>query len=1079
MKEDLLLEGAVAGHMNHLYDNGEMTFGELKQLLQTAADGKLSGTEKTDGQNIFLSFDIKTGRAKAARNKGQLKMGGLDPDELDSFFAHHPSQALRYSFVEALLAFEDSIKVLDLDTQEKIFGPNTNIYYNTEVMNPGSTETEEAGPQDAGTTNVIPYDKKTLLIHRVGHGAFDKETGRNLDHDITDNFEALERALIGTAEAEIGEFSVETNPIIPLPGLNDKNILKDTIDAVNNLTVDIGVNDSSTVNDYVIQQVAPEINQLGLPEDVNRLILQRVMRIAAPDGKIPGVTQITKGMPPDMKQSISEFVKGFNYASYTLDLQRVLHDFSVAILDGVESSFIQDNKRQIKFLQDEVADTIARIQGSSNERAKEELEKQLIKLKDVKNINTPSEGFVFDFNGTTYKFTGNFAPTNQILGMERFQRFGPIEASPEGESPLEGETRPLTIALFPGSFKPPHKGHLEAAEALAKNADILYIFVSAPEISGRALKSGKAISADQAVQCWQAMLDKSPIRNKVKAMIGPEGIASPMMTAINFIQHPADVDNIYAAPLNSTIILGVGDKESDAGRYDDKIIAKSKENRPDLTIQIMTVGPFTHSDSYLDLLDKYPSVLQVLNKGRGRNRESRSIYHASDMRDFIDLAAEDPLGLLFLEDFVSHKEDVLAVLGILGINPADEATPEEDQVEEPEIDQLAGTEGQKDPLAEIIEEVAGAYYEGFRAQRAPKGTKATGTFQAGVKARLGPAMAQLLDAGRKDLTKYGGAFHLPRPKKSSNAFLAEEELDEISTAAAIQIGPSNSHKNEEEEDMNEQEKEKKLRIAVRSGIKEFFNVKDKEQSRLIDYVLQEHRLRVSLRGMIFEASSEDPSVDVSDNTGINTLKDLLKSSNVLATLRNTYKTLTTDEDQKMSFRAHIVKWIQDTLAPVRLNDIKPEEKGSAADIAEALKSGDGNSDWWTTPINRGWVGVDIEGVDVRPGPGDMDKFIDADDGAPTLEPETEEEDDEMGAISGADTTGRNKAERVYPTIEKSIVDYYGELDNPEDQEMFYDYLIANVKLYFDKWNNEMSVTPPEEPTNDEYEQAKAGSPTAI
>ena len=39
--------------------------------------------------------------------------------------------------------------------------------------------------------------------------------------------------------------------------------------------------------------------------------------------------------------------------------------------------------------------------------------------------------------------------------------------------------------------------------------------------------------------------------------------------------------------------------------------------------------------------------------------------------------------------------------------------------------------------------------------------------------------------------------------------------------------------------------------------------------------------------------------------------------------------------------------------------------------------------------------------------------------------------------------------------------------------MFYDYLIANIKLYFDKWDNEMSETPPEEPTNDEYEQAKS------
>ena len=101
MINNLLTEGAVAGHMNHIYDNGEMTFGELKQMLAAAATGKLKGTEKTDGQNIFLSFDIKTNSAKAARNKGHIKQGGLTPEELDSFFSEHPNQALRYSFVEA------------------------------------------------------------------------------------------------------------------------------------------------------------------------------------------------------------------------------------------------------------------------------------------------------------------------------------------------------------------------------------------------------------------------------------------------------------------------------------------------------------------------------------------------------------------------------------------------------------------------------------------------------------------------------------------------------------------------------------------------------------------------------------------------------------------------------------------------------------------------------------------------------------------------------------------------------------------------------------------------------------------
>ena len=125
----LLLEGAVAGHMNHIYDNGEMTFGELKQLLQAAVDGKLRGTEKTDGQNVFLSFDVSSQRARAIRNKTHIKAGGLSVEEFDDFFAAHPNQALRHSFVEALLTFEEVIKELDRETQLRIFGEKEeNIY---------------------------------------------------------------------------------------------------------------------------------------------------------------------------------------------------------------------------------------------------------------------------------------------------------------------------------------------------------------------------------------------------------------------------------------------------------------------------------------------------------------------------------------------------------------------------------------------------------------------------------------------------------------------------------------------------------------------------------------------------------------------------------------------------------------------------------------------------------------------------------------------------------------------------------------------------------------------------------------
>ena len=760
MNKELLLEGAVAGHMNHIYDNGEMTFGELKQLLQMAADGKLSGTEKTDGQNIFLSFNVKTGRAVAARNKGQLKQGGLDADELDSFFANHPSQALRYSFVEALGAFEEEVKKLDIDTQEKIFGPDASVFFNTEVMNPGNPDTEEGDPRGAGTTNVIPYDKKTLLIHRVGHAQFDKQTGKKTDLDITANFELLDRAFVDSATEDPSIFSVETNPVRKLPPLQDKSVLRSTMEKVSNLMSDIGVSDGDTINDYVIGQVKPEIDQFNLDDATSRLLLQRVMRIPAASGKVPGVNDVTRGMPTNIKQSVSSYVRAFNYASYTLDLQRVLHDFSVAMVGTIDSSFINDNEKQIKFLQDEVESTISRIKNGNNERAQAELEKQMIKLKDVGGINTPSEGFVFDFNGVTYKFTGNFAPTNQILGMERFQRFGPIDAQDEEEEALKDNSGPSRVAVVPGAFKPPHKGHLNMVEQLAEIADKVIIIISQPTKGGRTLPlSGKIVDSNHAEQIWRAFLDKSPAGSKTEIIQSPA--ASPVGVTYDFVMKEPQPGNDLVAPKGSTVILGCGDKEDDQSRYQ-TIISKA---RNDLKIKIHVCDlSAKHSEEYMNTLSSHPHINSRIPSATKSSVDS-SDFHASDMRFIVDVAASDPVGLQMLKDFVPRPEDAIAVMGILGINAADKNQPEEDQVEEPEIDAGGLREIIEDSLRKMLQ-------EGFKAQHAPKAKPSSSAFQKRMRKRLAKAHRTYLDMGRKDLTKHGGAFKHGRPKNISNAFLA-------------------------------------------------------------------------------------------------------------------------------------------------------------------------------------------------------------------------------------------------------------------------------------------------------------------
>jgi hypothetical protein len=58
-------------------------------------------------------------------------------------------------------------------------------------------------------------------------------------------------------------------------------------------------------------------------------------------------------------------------------------------------------------------------------------------------------------------------------------------------------------------------------------------------------------------------------------------------------------------------------------------------------------------------------------------------------------------------------------------------------------------------------------------------------------------------------------------------------------------------------------------------------------------------------------------------------------------------------------------------------------------------------------------------------------------------------------------------------VEKNILTTFDDLDNPDDIAMFEEYLIKNLSLYFDKFENELSV---DVEAPDIADEAEAGGP---
>ena len=252
--------------------------------------------------------------------------------------------------------------------------------------------------------------------------------------------------------------------------------------------------------------------------------------------------------------------------------------------------------------------------------------------------------------------------------------------------------------------------------------------------------------------------------------------------------------------------------------------------------------------------------------------------------------------------------------------------------------------------------------------------------------------------------------------------------------------------------MNKQE-ETLLRNSIRQMIKV---VKEKKQ-------LNEQTFRNSLTAlakleleqMLQEREVADVDRAPNKSTGINVLEDLLKK--IVPVLEVDYKSLTTNKEQRDSFRAHVINAIVSTLTPVEVNNEAGEEQ------TDSLEEQD----------------LDITIGDESGIGGDEDKFIDIrTDAEKTAEEEEAQVDprDDFG-IEGQDETGRNMAYASFKKIETNIIDSYELLSNPEDQELFFDYLIANAKLYFDKFEGELAPEV-EEPTNKAYDMAKDEQPTS-
>jgi len=396
--------GGVAGHLNHIHENLDFTFGEIKSVLSDVASANVEAIEKVDGQNLFFGWDAKSGEIRTARNPSDVKKGGMTPTEYADKWANHPVPSVREAFTQGLKAIEAGINALSKDQLVQIFGENTDTYVNAEIMY-------------VGNPNMIVYNGNYIVLHNIQKfGEGDPEINPE------GQFQALVDAVSG-AESTIDEqkWSIHGPQIAELKNFaeNDNEPYENLVAALDGL----GMSDDATLRDFVSEKLrAGPVGNLQIPVFQQ----EKLIKVITDAPGAPSYAALKKELPKAVHKSASELAtkakRRKTISSMVAPVERAISDFAIEVLRGLKSFFIGDQDAEIARMREQLEVAITQIEGARGNDAEamgEMLATQLEKLGPIENLASTMEGVVFEHppgSHKLYKLTGAFAMMNQIVG---------------------------------------------------------------------------------------------------------------------------------------------------------------------------------------------------------------------------------------------------------------------------------------------------------------------------------------------------------------------------------------------------------------------------------------------------------------------------------------------------------------------------------------------------------------------------------------------------------------------------------------------------------------------------------------
>ena len=411
---NLIAEGGAYGHMSHPFDDKDLTFKDLKNIIEMGLGGQLSRednvSEKLDGQNLMISW--RDGNLIAARSKSQLKNAGktaLDTNGIISKFSGRGDIADAFGF--AMKDLEKAISSLSDKQRDKIFMQGK-AFMNLEVMWPKSA-------------NVINYDKAEIVFH----GALEYDDSGTVVGEVKGSGRILQGMIQQVNQHIQKHYKIGKPVFLEVPKNQDFGAKKrGFISRLSKLQKHYALKDTDTLSMYhqsFWEEFIFNASKQFSYKIPTKVLKGLVKRWAFFDKKY-GIRKMKKDIKDedfldwalstdkeDHSKMVKENIKPFEILFFEVGAE---------ILKNITGYMAANPDEAIQKVRKSVKKAISDVRRGGDVKKLGTLKAQLDKLNAIGGLDAvvPSEGIVFKYKGNTYKFTGAFAPINQITGLIDF-----------------------------------------------------------------------------------------------------------------------------------------------------------------------------------------------------------------------------------------------------------------------------------------------------------------------------------------------------------------------------------------------------------------------------------------------------------------------------------------------------------------------------------------------------------------------------------------------------------------------------------------------------------------------------------